>query len=55
VRKLDELSQNEFMRAARLSKSMSAGSVLQMWQVSRRVNSSRALGDDPTLIEGLAA
>jgi putative SOS response-associated peptidase YedK len=25
--------------------------VLQMWPVSKRVNSSRAQGDDPTLIE----
>jgi len=29
--------------------------LLQMWPVSRRVNSSRAPGDDPTLIEGFAA
>jgi putative SOS response-associated peptidase YedK len=29
--------------------------LLQMWPVSRRANSSRASGDDPTLIEGLAA
>ncbi len=29
--------------------------MLQMWPVSRRVNSSRAPGDDPTLIEPVAA
>jgi putative SOS response-associated peptidase YedK len=28
--------------------------LLQMWPVSRRVNSSRALGDDPALIEKVA-
>jgi putative SOS response-associated peptidase YedK len=28
---------------------------LQTWPVSRRVNSSRAPGDDPTLIEQIAA
>jgi hypothetical protein len=28
---------------------------LQVWPVSRRVNSSRALGDNPTLIEQIAA
>ena len=28
---------------------------LQVWPVSRRVNSSRALGDDPALIERVAA
>jgi putative SOS response-associated peptidase YedK len=28
---------------------------LQVWPVSRRVNSSRATGDDPTLIEQIAA
>jgi hypothetical protein len=29
--------------------------LLQMWPVSRRVNSSRAPGDDPTLIDRVAA
>jgi putative SOS response-associated peptidase YedK len=28
---------------------------LQTWPVSRRVNSSRAPGDDPTLIDRIAA
>jgi putative SOS response-associated peptidase YedK len=28
---------------------------LQVWPVSRRVNSSRAPGDDPTLIDRVAA
>jgi putative SOS response-associated peptidase YedK len=31
-----------------------AADVLRMWPVSRRVNSSRAPGDDPTLIEPAA-
>jgi putative SOS response-associated peptidase YedK len=37
----------EFLRPA-------ANDVLQAWPVSRRVNSSRAPGDDPTLIEPVA-
>jgi putative SOS response-associated peptidase YedK len=32
-----------------------ANDYLQMWPVSRRVNSSRAPSDDPTLIDGVAA
>ena len=32
-----------------------ANDYLQAWPVSRRVNSSRAAGDDPTLIEQIAA
>jgi hypothetical protein len=32
-----------------------AESYLQTWPVSRRVNSSRAPGDDPTLIDRVAA
>jgi putative SOS response-associated peptidase YedK len=28
---------------------------LQVWPVSRRVNSSRAPGDDPTLVDQIAA
>lgn len=32
-----------------------ADDYLQVWPVSRRVNSSRAPGDDPTLIESFAA
>jgi putative SOS response-associated peptidase YedK len=31
------------------------GDYLQAWPVSRQVNSSRAPGDDPSLIEPLAA
>jgi putative SOS response-associated peptidase YedK len=31
-----------------------ANDVLQKWPVSKRVNSSRAPGDDPTLIERIA-
>jgi putative SOS response-associated peptidase YedK len=32
-----------------------ANDYLQTWPVSRRVNSSRAPGDDPTLIDRVAA
>jgi putative SOS response-associated peptidase YedK len=32
-----------------------ANNYLQTWPVSRRVNSSRAPGDDPTLIDRVAA
>src|SRR5829696_5669327 len=32
-----------------------ANDVLQKWPVSKRVNSSRAPGDDPTLIERIGA
>jgi putative SOS response-associated peptidase YedK len=32
-----------------------ANDYLQAWPVSRRVNSSRAPGDDPTLIDRVAA
>jgi putative SOS response-associated peptidase YedK len=32
-----------------------ADGYLQVWPVSKRVNSSRAPGDDPTLIESVAA
>jgi putative SOS response-associated peptidase YedK len=32
---------------------LAANDYLQAWPVSRRVNSSRAPGDDPTLIEGI--
>jgi putative SOS response-associated peptidase YedK len=32
-----------------------ANDYLQMWPVSRRVNSSKAADDDPTLIDGVAA
>jgi hypothetical protein len=34
---------------------MAANDYLQMWPVSRRVNSSRAPSDDPTLIDAVAA
>ena len=32
-----------------------ANDYLQVWPVSKRVNSSRTAGDDPTLIEEIAA
>jgi putative SOS response-associated peptidase YedK len=43
---LTGLAGSELLRPA-------ANDALQVWPVSRRVNSSRAPGDDPTLIEPL--
>jgi hypothetical protein len=41
--------------ASRFSRPPAANDVLQRWPVSRRVNSSRAPADDPSLIEPIKA
>ncbi len=45
---LADTAETELLRSA-------PNNYLQVWPVSRRVNNSRAAGDDPTLIDRVAA